>query len=171
MRRLMKYRQQRLIFSTSTEMDALCYNYGDRLVLTDDIPGSQTISCLITNVRVDGDQITLSVSEPLDWSFNHPRCLIRLQDGSATALLTPTRIDEYTLSLPASSGISTDQWIMDDASIEPPRLIFCSSERVGYDAIVADISPGSDGTCEVTAKEYRSTFYDYDDAHYPGDVA
>ncbi|MDN0115035.1 host specificity factor TipJ family phage tail protein [Yersinia intermedia] len=171
MRRLMKYRQQRLTFSTSTEMDALCYNYGDRLVLTDDIPGSKTISCLITGVSVMSGKVIISVSEPLDWRFTHPRCLIRLQDGSATTLLTPSPIDDYTLSLPASSGISPDEWIMGDPSIEPPRLIFCSSERVGYDAIVAEISPASDGTCEVTAKEYRSTFYDYDDAHYPGDVA
>ncbi|CNG44302.1 host specificity factor TipJ family phage tail protein [Yersinia intermedia] len=171
MRRLMKYRQQRQTFSTSTEMDALCYNYGDRLVLTDDTPGSKTISCLITHASTDGEQITLSVNEPLDWSFTHPRCLIRLQNGLATALLIPSRIDDYTLSLPASAEISPDEWIMNDPSIEPPRLIFCSSERVGYDAIIADISPGSDGTCEVTAKEYRSTFYDYDDAYYPGDVA
>lgn len=171
MRRLMKYRQQRQTFSTSTEMDALCYNYGDRLVLTDDIPGSKTISCLITGVSVMSGKVIISVSEPLDWRFTHPRCLIRLQDGSATALLTPSPIDDYTLSLPASSVVSPNEWIMGDPSIEPPRLIFCSSERVGYDAIVAEISPASDGTCEVTAKEYRSTFYDYDDAHYPGDVA
>jgi hypothetical protein len=51
------------------------------------------------------------------------------------------------------------------------RLIFCDSSRVGYDAIVSEIAPQSDGTCQVTAKEYRASFYDYDNASYPGDVA
>ena len=40
-----------------------------------------------------------------------------------------------------------------------------------YDAIVEDIAPQSDGTCQVTAKEYLESFYQYDDATYPGDVA
>ncbi|MEC5279131.1 host specificity factor TipJ family phage tail protein, partial [Klebsiella pneumoniae] len=47
MRRLMKYLQQRVTFQTTTELDALCYNTGDRIVLTDDIPGNNTISCLV----------------------------------------------------------------------------------------------------------------------------
>ena len=40
MRRLMKYLQQRVTYQTTTELDALCYNTGDRIVLTDDIPGT-----------------------------------------------------------------------------------------------------------------------------------
>ncbi|WAT06498.1 host specificity factor TipJ family phage tail protein [Rouxiella badensis] len=171
MRRLMKYRQQRLTFTTSTEMDALCYNYGDRLVLTDDIPGSNTISCLIVDADKDGDTLTLVTSEPLDWTFANPRCLIRFQDGSASALLMPTELDEYTLRIPLTEALGFESWEMDDPAIEPPRIIFCSSERVGYDAIVSEISPSSDGTCDVTAKEYRASFYQYDDADYPGDVA
>ncbi|MCP6156638.1 host specificity factor TipJ family phage tail protein, partial [Klebsiella pneumoniae] len=47
MRRLMKYLQQRVTYQTTTELDALCYNTGDRIVLTDDIPGNNTISCLV----------------------------------------------------------------------------------------------------------------------------
>lgn len=171
MRRLMKYLNQRLTFSTSTEMDALCYNYMDRLVLTDDIPGSETISCLIVSASLSGSQLTFEVNEPLDWSFSNPRVLLRLQDGSATPLITPTRIDDYSMVIPLSDSLNYDDWIMDDPSVEPPRLIFCSSERVGYDALATDIAPASDGTCQVTATEYRSDFYTYDDADYPGDVA
>lgn len=171
MRRLMKYLQQRLTFSTSTEMDALCYNYGDRLVLTDDIPGSNTTSCLVIAAHLEGAALMLEVSEPLDWSFSNPRVLLRLQNGSATPLLIPTRIDDYTLTVPNTSALNYDDWLMDDPAVEPPRLVFCSSEQVGYDAIVTEIEPSSDGTCQVTASEYRSTFYDYDNATYPGDVA
>lgn len=171
MRRLMKYRQQRLNHSTSTEMDALCYNYGDRIVLTDDIPGHDTISCLVVGAEREGSLIRLLSSEPLDWRFNNPRCLIRFQDGSASPLLTPSKVDDYTLTLPLTDALNFDSWEFDDPSIEPPRLIFCSSERIGYDALVEEISPSSDGTCAVKARQYRASFYDYDDATYPGDVA
>ncbi|MCW2483103.1 hypothetical protein J5224_29020, partial [Candidatus Symbiopectobacterium sp. NZEC135] len=96
--------------------------------------------------------------------------LIRHQDGSASALLTPTRIDEYTLTVPNSEALAPEGWIMDSPDIELPRLVFCSSERVGYDAIMDSIDPGSDGTCGVTAKQYTSLLYQYDDATYPGDT-
>ena len=59
---------------------------------------------------------------------------------------------------------------MDSPYIEPPRLMFCSSSRVGYDALVAEITPGNDGTCSVTAVQYHPGKYQYDDASYPGDV-
>lgn len=170
MRRLMAYRHQRLTHTTTTEMDALCYEYKDRIIFTDDIPGTNTISCLIVKMHYDDEVITLEVSEPLDWTFTNPRALIRHQDGSASALLAPTRIDDYTMTVPNSEALSPESWIMDDPYIEPPRLVFCSSERVGYDALMDSIEPNTDGTCGVTAKQYTPLLYQYDDATYPGDT-
>lgn len=169
MRRLMKYRNQRLSFSTTTELEALCYNVGDRIVLTDDIPGNKTVSCLVVDMNTAGGVTTFTVSEPLDWSFENPLALIRYQDGSASGRMVATRVDDYRLSVSYLSEF--DDINTSSSSIEPVRLIFCDSSRVGYDAIIADISPQSDGTCQVTAKEYRDSFYDYDDASYPGDAA
>ncbi|EPJ5461026.1 hypothetical protein GH809_28195, partial [Klebsiella pneumoniae] len=60
---------------------------------------------------------------------------------------------------------------LSSATIEPIRLVFCGSTRHVYDAIVEEIAPQSDGTCQVTAKEYLESFYQYDDATYPGDAA
>ncbi|HIF4664648.1 TPA: host specificity factor TipJ family phage tail protein [Citrobacter koseri] len=169
MRRLMKYLQQRLTHTTSTELDALCYNVGDRIVLTDDIPGSQTISALIEGmVTVDGIT-TFTVTEPLDWSFPNPRVLIRYQDGSASSLMLATSAGDYQVAVPYL--LAFDNMILNDPAIEPPRLIFCDSSRVGYNAIVSEIAPQSDGTCQVTAKQYKPSFYDYDNATYPGNVA
>lgn len=168
MRRLMKYLYQRLTHSTTTELDALCYQYMDRIVFTNDIPGTYTTSCLIVNMQNDGETITLSVNEPLDWNIENPRCLIRFQDGSASALLTPARVDDYTLSMPYDAALGVEQWDMDDPYIEPPRLIFCSSTRVGYDGMLSAIEPNGDGTCGVTAPQYDPIFYQYDDATYPG---
>ncbi|EQZ00016.1 host specificity factor TipJ family phage tail protein [Escherichia coli] len=169
MRRLMKYRQQRLTHTTTTEMDALCYSVGDRIVFTDDIPGSKTISTLIDDMSTSGGVTTFTVSEPLDWTFNNPRALIRYQDGSASGLLPVTKVSDYELSVSEQDefiGI-----ILNDQSIEPPRLIFCESSRVGYSALISEISPQSDGTCQVTAKEYRDSFYQYDNATYPGNIS
>ncbi|WP_454740890.1 host specificity factor TipJ family phage tail protein [Citrobacter freundii] len=169
MRRLMKYRQQRLTHTTTTEMDALCYNVGDRIVFTDDIPGSKTISTLIENMSTSDGITKIIVSEPLDWSFNNPRALIRYQDGSASGLLTVTMEGDYGLSVPEQPEFSNI--ILNDPSIEPPRLIFCESSRIGYSALISEIVPQSDGTCQVTAKEYRESFYQYDNAKYPGNIS
>lgn len=169
MRRLMKYRQQRLTHTTTTEMDALCYNVGDRIIFTDDIPGSKTISALIDDVSASGGVTTFTVSEHLDWTFNNPRALIRYQDGSASGLLLVTKVSDYELSVAEQADFNSI--VLNDPSIEPPRLIFCESSRVGYSALISEIAPQSDGTCQVTAKEYRDSFYQYDNASYPGNVA
>lgn len=171
MRRLLGYQLQRLSHDTSTEMDALCYEFMDRVIFTDDIPGNQTLSCLIEGMSFNSSTITLTLSEAPDWTFPNPRVVIRDQDGMASALLVPTRIDDFTLTVPYNSALSPETWIMGDPSIEPPRLMFCSSMRVGYDALIGEISPGSDGTNDVTAIQYNPAKYQYDDASYPGDVA
>ncbi|MBA7848848.1 kinase [Klebsiella sp. RHBSTW-00465] len=170
MRRLRKYQLQRMTHKTTTELDALCYNVGDRIVLTDDIPGSNTISCLIESMATAGGVTIFDVSEPLDWTFTNPRIFLRYQDGTASRLFeaSPTG-DNYQVSVPFQSEFA--DILMDDPIIEPPRLIFCSSESDLYDAIVSEVVPQDDGTCEVTARQYRAEFYDYDNATYPGDVA
>ncbi|EQC0989238.1 host specificity factor TipJ family phage tail protein [Enterobacter asburiae] len=168
MRRLMKYRQQRLTFNTTTELDALCYNVGDRIVLTDDIPGSKTVSTLVESINTVDWETTFTVTEPLDWTFANPRAVIRYQDGSASSLMMVKRVGDYQLSVPELDAFNSI--IMNDPAIEPPRLIFCDSSRVGYAGIISEIVPQSDGTCQVTAKEYRDSFYQYDNAAYPGNV-
>ncbi|HBV2442638.1 TPA: kinase [Klebsiella pneumoniae] len=169
MRRLMKYRMQRLVHKTTTEMDALCYSVGDRIVLTDDIPGNNTISCLIDAMSTTDGLTTFTVTETLDWSFENPRVYIRYQDGTASGLLSASPGGDYQVEVPHQDQF--DDILIGDPFIEPPRLIFCSSEKDVYHAIVAEVSPQDDGTCEVTARQYRDEFYAYDDATYPGDVA
>lgn len=52
MRRLMKHLYQRRTYSATTELDAWCYQFGDRIVLADDIT-DKTISCLIQSMQYD----------------------------------------------------------------------------------------------------------------------
>lgn len=168
MRRLIKYLQQRLTHTTLTELDALCYNVGDRIVLTDDIPGNKTISCLVDEMTTENALTTFTVTEPLDWSYENPRVIIRFQDGTASSLLTAIRADDYQVTVRYLNEFA--EIVLNDPAIEPPRLIFCDSSRVGYNAIISEIAPQSDGTCQVTAKQYKPSFYDYDNATYPGNV-
>jgi len=171
MRRLLGYQLQRLQHTTSTEMDALCYEFMDRIIMSDDIPGGQTLSCLITDMTYDSSKITMTLSEAPDWSFQNPRVIIRHQDSRASEMVVPTRIDDFTISVPYSAALEPELWAMNDAYIEPPRLLFCSSVRIPYDALVGEITPGNDGISQVTAIQYHPGKYAYDDATYPGDVA
>ena len=170
MRRLMKYLHQRRTYSVSTELDAWCYQFGDRLVLTDDIPSGKTLSCLIDYMSYDTEAITLHLTETPDWTYSNPRCWIRFQDGRASRLLVPQRVDDFTLTVPMSDDLHPGDWIMNDPDIELPRLLFCESERGARHALVAENAPSGDGTCQVTAPEYKDIFYSFDDAIYPGDA-
>lgn len=171
MRKLLGYRYQRLTHTTATEMDALCYEFGDRLVLADDIPGSQTQSLLVTGMMHDSAAVTLTVNEPIDKTITNPKAILRFQDGSASGLLTPTLTGDFTLTVPFDTALHPDDWQLNDATIEPLRLLLCSAERVGYGAVVQEITPGNDGTCQLTAVQYDERQYQYDDATYPGNLS
>lgn len=170
MRRLMKHQGQRLTYKTKTEMMGLVYQYGDRVKLFDDIPGSSTTSTMIESARLDGTRLLIEVGEYLDWSLPAPRCLVRFQDGTLSNVIVPTKVDDHLLTI-AASALSGEHafntWIMDDPTIDPPELIFCDSTRAGYDAVLADLTPGEDGSVELTALQYDPAFYQYDDANAP----
>ena len=171
MRRLMKYLHQRRTYECTTELLGWCYQFGDHIILSDDIPTGKTISCLIEGVTFDDEVITLTVTELLDWSYANPRCWIQFQGGRpSTRLLTPTRVDDFTLTIPYNDDLHPEDWIMDDPDVELPRLLFCDSEKGARHGIVQEIVPSDDCTCQVTAPEYKEIFYEYDDATYPGDA-
>lgn len=170
MRRLMKHQGQRLTYTTKTEMMGLVYQYGDRVKLFDDIPGSSTTSAMIESARLDGTRVLIEVGEYLDWSLPAPRCLIRFQDGTLSSVIVPARVDDHRLTIAASAlpgEHAFNTWIMDDPTIDPPELIFCDSTRAGYDAVLAELTPGEDGSVELAALQYDPAFYQYDDATAP----
>ncbi|WP_267460318.1 hypothetical protein, partial [Klebsiella pneumoniae] len=55
--------------------------------------------------------------------------------------------------------------------IDPPKLLFCDSEKGARHGIVQEVAPSGDSNCQITAPEYKEIFYQYDDATYPGDAA
>lgn len=163
-RALRKHLYQRWSYSGKTDLEALCYERLDHVVLADDIPGTSQ-SALIVGAWEEGDRIVLEVSEPLDWSVENPRILIRRHDGTATPLLVPTQTGEYTMSIAA---VDLDFDLVTDLSIEPARLLFAASTQVGYSSMMSEISPGDDGTVDFSAIEYRDDYYADDDNYAPG---
>ena len=172
MRRLMKYLHQRRTYTATTAMLGWCHDFGDHIILSDDIRTGKTQSCLIDAMTYDFQEITLHVTEPLDWSYTNPRCWIQFQNSRPSSrMLTPQRIDDFTLTIPYNDDLHPEDWIMDDPDIDPPRLLFCDSEKGARHGIVQEVAPSGDSNCQITAPEYKEIFYVYDDATYPGDVA
>jgi hypothetical protein len=163
MRKLRKHLNQRWAYSGNTDLEALCYERLDHIVLADDIPGTSQ-SALIVDAQVVGAVVVLEVTEPLDWNVENPRILIRRHDGSATPLIAPTQLSDYTMSIPATA---LDFDLITDLSIEPARLLFAASTKVGYSAMLSEIAPDSDGTCSFTAIEYRDDYYADDNGLAP----
>ncbi|HGV3499692.1 TPA: host specificity factor TipJ family phage tail protein [Klebsiella michiganensis] len=172
MRRLMKYLHQRRTYTATTAMLGWCHDFGDHIILSDDIRTGKTQSCLIDAMTYDFQEITLHVTEPLDWSYTNPRCWIQFQNSRPSSqMLTPQRIDDFTLTIPYNDDLHPEDWIMDDPDIDLPRLLFCDSEKGARHGIVQEVAPSGDSNCQITAPEYKEIFYAYDDATYPGDVA
>ena len=160
MRQLRKHRLQRWEYSTETEMDALGCEYLDRVALVDDAVGYSQSAMI---VAVSGDVV--EVSEPIDWAgVDAPRARVRRHDGTATALFTPVRIDDYTMRLP---GLADDFTPDTSFEIEPCALHFGAANRLEYAAMVIEVSPDSEGNCKLSAVEYRDDLYADDDNDAP----
>lgn len=164
MRRLMRYRYQRLSFTCQTELDGLCYQYGDRIILTDDIPTNKTINCFLIDIKKVNDQAHVLVSDSLNWTFENPKILIKWQDGTVSPILSIQKI-HGGFSTPWLSEF--DFVVLNDPAIEPPRAIFCEAKQIGYDVIIDSIEPEENGRCTISAHEYQLAYYDYDTAIYP----
>ena len=164
MRILMRAQKQRLNYSYTTELSALSYGYGDRVVITEDVPGNYMVSSFMESCTFDGTNSAITVADPLDWTASNPRVIIGNQDGSVSALLTPTKTGDFSFTVPGDFSFSAS------AILQPPRVLFCDSTTAGYDMIVSEIDPGTDGTCDVTGIEYREDINQYDNTAYPGDT-
>lgn len=170
MRRLMRYQLQRLTYTTTTNLEALCYKYGDRIVFADDIPDTyKTITSQIDEYSVSGGVAKIVIGEPIPWSdYANPRIIVKYQDGTASAPLVVTRIDDYSFTTPYIAGFA--DFDFSDPSIDPPVVLFCDSSQAGYDGVISEIAPNSDGTVDVTALNYDPNIYQYDSTAYPGDA-
>jgi hypothetical protein len=158
MRQLRKRRLQRWQYSAETEMDSLNCEYLDRIAVGEDAVGYSQ-SAMIT--AVSGDII--EVSEQIDWTgIDSPRVRVRRHDGTATPLYTPARIDDYTMQVPGLDFVPDTSF-----TIEPASLMFGNAATIEYPSMVVEVSPNSEGVCQLSAVEYRDDLYADDDNDAP----
>ena len=154
-------------YQTTTELDALCYNTGDRIVLTDDIPGNNTISCLV-EAMTTADGVTAFTVTGASWTgLSKTPCADPLSGWLCIRSDGMSRVGIIGVRSP--SGDFDDPLKIDQTSpaIEPVRTVFCGSTRHVYDAIVEEIAHNRTGRVRLPPKSTARRYYDYDNASYP----
>jgi hypothetical protein len=155
-----KYRRYR--YSTATELDALNSRYLSYVVMADDVPGYGK-SAILEAYTALGGGFLLKSSEPFEWVPGADHVVgIRRPDGTVSGPYPATRFDDYRLTIPALDFVPDTSW-----EIEPPHLLFGTTQRWAYPALVTEINPRGDNSVSITAINYAPEVYTYDDAEPP----
>ncbi|MNL28205.1 hypothetical protein D3C87_1498400 [compost metagenome] len=111
-----------------------------------------------------GNQITLEVSQPLDWSVpGVHKVVVRRLDGSASGPYVATYVDDYTFTIPALDFAPNVSGNIDT----PPIIQFGHESTWAFPALITDVSPSGTRTCSVKAVNYDVRMYADDDAFPP----
>jgi hypothetical protein len=155
-----KYRRYR--YSTATELDALNSRYLSYVVMADDVPGYGK-SAILEAYTALGGGFLLKSSEPFEWVPGADHVVgIRRPDGTVSGPYPAARFDDYRLTIPALDFVPDTSW-----EIEPPHLLFGTTQRWAYPALVTEISPRGDNSVSITAINYAPEVYTYDNAEPP----
>ena len=151
-RRRQKYR--RWTYSFSTELDALNSRYMSYCALADDIPGYAQ-SALVEGVEVDGPDVHLLSSEPLEWQTGKSHVIAwRRPDGTLAG------------PFPAQPGDDERHVIaqMDEVPVidyrrEPPHLLFGTTDEWSFPVLITSINPRGFESVSVEAVNYDERIY------------
>lgn len=161
-RRIHEYRRDS--FSFSTPGDAMSSRYLSYCAVSSDIPGYGQSAILMDYDPIVGGAI-LTSSEPLDWSEPGDYAVaLRKPDGTLSGPYTPTRIDDYRLSITTPDFNPNDSW---DNNVEPPHLLFGPIVSWVYKVLVTSVSPSGVTEASVEAVGYDSRVYLSDDELAP----
>lgn len=161
-RRIHEYRRES--FSFSTPGDAMSSRYLSYCAVSSDIPGYGQSALLMDYEPTIGGAI-LTSSEPLDWSEPGAYAVaLRKPDGSVSGPYTPTRIDDYTLSIPIPDFVPNVSW---DANTEPPHLLFGPVVSWVYKVLVTSVAPSGVSEAKVESVGYDERVYLSDDSLAP----
>ncbi|WP_220700404.1 hypothetical protein, partial [Staphylococcus aureus] len=73
-------------------------------------------------------------------------------------MLTPQRVDDFTLTVPYNDDLHPGDWIMDDPDIDLPKLLFCDSEKAARHGIVPALVPYATRYRSILACTYTDNF-------------
>lgn len=162
MRARLAQKYRRYSYSTATELDALNSRYLSYVALAGDVPGYGKSALLLGGV-FSGPSVILQSSEPFEWTTGASHVVgIRKPDGTLSGPYAATRIDDYRLSIPSIDFVPDTSW-----DIEPPHLLFGTTETWTFPALITDISPRGSTGVSLTAVNYAPEVYQYDDSSPP----
>lgn len=161
MRQRRRYKYQRHGYSFTTELSAMNSRYKSYCAAADDIPGYGQSAVLVDFVAGNGLTL-LESSEPLEWvgGANHVVGL-RRRDGTLSGPWPASRVDETRLTVPELDFEPSLEW-----GLEPPHLLFGTTERWCYPILIESIAP-DDFTAEVEAVNYDVRVYADDNNFAP----
>ena len=156
-RRRQKYR--RWTYSFSTELDALNSRYMSYCALADDVPGYGQ-SAWLKAFEEEGESVALLVSEPLEWQEGESHVIAWRRPDGTLAGPWPAEMgdDEFEVIC------QPDELPEIDRQQEPPHVLFGTTERWSYPALVVDVRPRGFESVEVEAVSYDERVYADDDA-------
>lgn len=162
MRRRRSQRYRRWTYSFNTELDALNSDYLGYVPLVDDIPGYGQASVL-RSLDTSGPVPKLTVSQPMDW-----------QDGESHVVAYRDVYGDMVGPFSAARGDDDFEIIANvsplpelSPSQEPPHVIFGTTDRWSFPALITEISPQGELEVSVTATNYDERVYADDDNSPP----
>lgn len=162
MRERCRLAYQRWEYEWSTECDGLNSKYKSFCALADDVPGYGR-SALLLDVSEEGGDVHLLSSEPFDWQEGESYVIAwRMPDGTLAGPFPAQRGDSDDHVISQMTDVPT---IYPDA--EPPHLLWGTTERWSYRAIVEDVEPNGFESVTLRALNYDPRVYAYDDATAP----
>lgn len=137
-------RVQREFPNFSTEMEGVLPKYGDKLLLSHDVPEWSQSGYL---VGVNGSII--ETSEYLDWvdGANHVM-LIRGRDGRVQGSYVVSKVDDTHARIDGTPYLSSGD------GDEPTHYVFGTVENVGLPAIMLSATPDQDQRVAITCVNY-----------------
>lgn len=151
-RAISRYQRENVVFRTG--MEGHIPSFGDLISVCHDVPRWGQGGLVLA---VAGDNVTLTLSEPVTFIGGTHKILLRKKNGDATDALTVTAgADAYTVVLDSALTPAEFSWA---DTTEPPLFVFGPSALISRDCKVASLAPADDNTVEVTAIPYRSEIY------------
>lgn len=158
LRRRQRYRRWQ--YSFKTELDALNSRYLSYCPLADDVPGYGKSAWVTAVADAGGGVARLTLSEPMEWQPGADHVLAwRTPDGSTAGPypVTPGADDfQVLVTMP-------QPWPDPDARQEPPHVLFGTTERWSYPALITRTNPQGLETVSVEAENYDPRVYEDDD--------
>lgn len=152
---------RRWSFKFATEMDAFNSRYLSYVALGDDVPGYGQSALL---EAYDAGLARITVSEPFEWEPMATHIVaLRKPDGRLSGPYVTTQVSEFVLQLSAP----LDFVPVLDLSIEPPHVLFGTSTRWAYPALITEIRPNGIAAASVTATNYSDLVYADDNNSAP----